>query len=167
MTKKSVLTDILRALVKEWGKEEVAFTLSNLANENDFSNRSDFREQSFRRSRNDLKTAVAQVERAKIVDPVRNQLLDLAHRYDRSEFLPSTSDARELLFMIGIQPGPMKDRSQAFRRLLDALLPLSPEKIEQIARAGRHSGPSRLGPLSDAISDAAKAIVERRGPGNI
>ena len=166
MTKKTVLTDIVRALVKEWGHEEVLRTLSNLMDENNFVNRSDFREHSFKRSRNDLKTAVAQVERSNIIEPVRDLLLDLAHRYDRSEFLPSTSDARELLFMIGIQPGPMKDRSQAFRRLLDALLPLSPEKIEQIARAGRYSGPSRLGPLSDAISGAAKTFVDRRGSGN-
>lgn len=165
MTKKSVLTSILRALVKEWGHEEVASTLSNLASENHLSERSDSRGRPPRRSRNDSKTAVAQVERAKATDPVRHLLLDLASRYDRNEFLPSTADTRELLFMIGIEPEPIKDRSQAFRRLLEALLPLSPEKIEQIARSGRHSGPSRLGPLSDAISEAANTIVDRRGSG--
>ena len=58
----------------------------------------------------------------------------------------------------------MKDRFDAFRRLLKPLSALPLEQLERIASSALHSGPSRLGPLSDAISAAAASLPRHREP---
>jgi hypothetical protein len=66
--------------------------------------------------------------------------------------------------MIGERPGAIKDRSDAFRRLLKVLPALPPEQLERLGNSALHSGPSQLGPLSDAIASAAASLPRQREP---
>jgi hypothetical protein len=108
--------------------------------------------------------ASEQVARAELPKAKEAALRELAIRFDQKQFLPSVSDVREFLMMMGEQPGAIKDRSKAFGRLLKALSVLPPERLERLASSTLHSGPSQLGPLSDAISAVAGAITRQREP---
>ncbi len=108
--------------------------------------------------------ASEQVARAQLPEAQEVVLRELAMRFDSKEFLPSVSDVREFLIMIGERPGAIKDRSEAFKQLLKALSGLPPERLERLANSARHSGPSQLGPLSDAISAAAASLPRHREP---
>jgi hypothetical protein len=91
-------------------------------------------------------------------------MLELALRFDQRQFLPNLSDVREFLIMMGERPAAMKDRAEAFRLLLKALSVLPPERVARLANSAIHSGPSQLGPLSDAIAGAAASLPRHREP---
>jgi hypothetical protein len=156
----TLLENLLSVLIKEWGYLEVQNALARLPT----TNAQDLTEISEREGRAASRKlrAIEQVERAKPSPSQIPSLTELAQRFDQKQFLPSTSDVREFLIMIGERPSGIKDRSQAFRELLRALIKYSPEQLEQLANRSRHSGPSQLGPLSDAITSAAQSLPRHR-----
>jgi hypothetical protein len=77
-------------------------------------------------------------------------------------FLPSVADVREFLIMMGTRPIGMKDRTQAFRVLLESLTQLPIARLQQLAQTSLHSGPSELGPISDAITIAGERLPRQR-----
>jgi hypothetical protein len=157
MTSKSVLRNILITLVREWGREEVEATLRRLGDT--APELSDYRPV---KNRSRKLPAVEQVEKGSFPTSYHSLLIEIASRYDRKEFLPTTADVREFLLMMGQRPGGMKDRSEAFRRLLNVISALPADQLEKLAVTALHSGPSQLGPLSDAISSAAESLEPRR-----
>jgi hypothetical protein len=157
----SLLENLLRVLLREWGLVKVQDALARLSaspdeNANGIENNKKSKPRKLR--------AVEQVERAPLSPNQIPFLSELARRFDQKQFLPSTSDVREFLIMIGERPSGLKDRSQAFRELLKALIKYSPERLEKLASRSRHSGPSELGPLSDAIRSAGQSLPRNREP---
>jgi hypothetical protein len=148
---RTLLRRILQALVDEWGHEEVAEALSSTTV---FSTERPT-EPKLRRSR---LSAIEQVERAAIEGDKKEALLRLAERYDRRQLLRSVADVREFLLMMDERPIGMKDRQEAFRALLRSLEHLPVERLQQLVLAAQHSGPSELGPLSDAITAASERL---------
>jgi hypothetical protein len=166
-SRRALLNNLLRTLVKEWGYEEVQSALAHLsdsAGEIDAPPPEGRGSEPVQRKRTKL-LASEQVARAHLPDAKAVALRELATRFDRKEFLPSISDVREFLVMMGERPGAIKDRSTAFRLLLTALSGLAPERLERLANSARHSGPSQLAPLSDAISTAAASLPRYRDAG--
>src|SRR5262249_32285696 len=106
--------------------------------------------------------ASEQVERVALQGEQRDALLLLAARYDQRLFLPSVADVREFLIMMGERPITMKDRSEAFRILLRSLMQLPAERLLRLTQTALHSGPSELGPLSDAIAAAGERLPRQR-----
>jgi len=164
--RKSLLENLLRALVQEWGHDEVQTALGRLGTSSGSDALSGGVEQNghSKKRRSARLGAVEQVARAHLAEAQAAALLELATRFDRKQFLPSISDVREFLLMMGERPGALKDRSDAFRRLLSALSRLPPERLEKLASSAQHTGPSQLGPLSDAISAAAASLPRYREP---
>jgi hypothetical protein len=164
--RKALLNSLLRTLVQEWGHEEVGASLAqfSVAAGSTAAHRpaSDGPEGTQKTRSATRLLAREQVARAQLPEAQEVALLELAIRFDRKQFLPSVSDVREFLVMIGERPGAMKDRSEAFRQLLKALSALPPERLERLANSALHSGPSQLGPLSDAISAAAASLPRSR-----
>ena len=78
-------------------------------------------------------------------------------------FLPSMGDVREFLSMQGQQPTEMKDRSEAFRQLLPVLQQLPAERLERLANSASHSGPAKLGPLSECYQSNSRRVKAQRG----
>jgi hypothetical protein len=167
-SRKSLLKSLLRTLVEEWGHKAVEDALtqdSDSAGRTDAHLHASGRPEGIQRRRSATKLlAIEQVARAQFPKTQEVALRELAMRFDRKQFLPTVSDVREFLVMMGEQPGAMKDRAEAFRRLLKALSGLPPERLERLANSALHSGPSQLGPLSDAISAAAVTLPRRREP---
>ncbi len=167
-SRRALLNNLLHTLVQEWGHEEVQSALAHIS---DSAGGIDARppegdsSEPAQRTRTKL-LAIEQVARAHLPDAKAVALQELATRFDRKEFLPSVSDVREFLIMMGERPGAIKDRSTAFRFLLNALSGLPPERLERLAKSARHSGPSRLAPLSDAISTAAGTLPRYRDDGS-
>lgn len=158
-----LLSKFLQMLVDEWGYEQVAAEL--VRTDQRPSRPSHPRNPRASRSPKDKKilSPSEQVEKA-LLDPTRKQLLvQIARRYEQREFLPSVAAVTEFLMMMGADPGHLKDRLHAFRVLLRALLQLSAERLTQLANSSLHAGPSRLGPISEAIA-AAGEHLPRRSP---
>jgi hypothetical protein len=158
--KTTLLERLLAALVQEWGDTEVQNALLRLTTST-ARDPDDLSEPEKRPPARKLR-AIEQVERANLSPAQIPLLTELAQRFDQKQFLPSTADVREFLIMIGERPLSIKERSQAFRELLRALIKYSPQQLEQLVARSRHSGPSQLGPLSDAITSAAQSLPRHR-----
>ncbi|MEP7124975.1 MAG: hypothetical protein ABJE95_28860 [Byssovorax sp.] len=98
------------------------------------------------------------VERTE-VDVARKKVLSLfATRFDAKTFLPSAADVRHFLDMRGQDPGVVKHRQDAFRKVLDVLLSMPDDELEHLQASNAHSGPTQLGPLADAIMETSTVI---------
>ncbi len=166
MTKRShLLANILRAVVDEYGHDEVVRTLTRLPfTENNVGLSFETRRQPGQdnnRHRDTAKTkrpsAVDQATKLASETQEPNALMALAARFDRKEFLPSSADVREFLSMMGKNEG-VKDRVEGFRYILPILVKLPPERLKRLADSASHSGPAQLGPLADAIRSAGAAM---------
>lgn len=158
---KNLLVNLLRPLVDEWGYEDVLAALGEVRSRSGNSTTSRVGGKSHRVG--DAKvTAVTQIERAELRDEQMASMMLLAERYDSKQFLPSVADVREFVIMLGERPAGMKDRREAFRILLRSLRNLPIEQLRQIAETSLHSGPSELGPLSDAIAAASGRLPRQR-----
>jgi hypothetical protein len=162
-TRRTLLDKLMRTLVDEWGREEVAAALAdtNISSGDSRGRRAGGSKLHPAGERLRL-SATDQIERTALEGRQKEALLQLAERYDRKQFLPSVADVREFLIMIGERPIGMKDRQEAFRILLQSLLRLPEERLQQLARTALHSGPSELGPLSDAIAAAGERLPRQR-----
>ena len=170
-SQKALLNNLLRALVQEWGYGEVEAALASLSNSPGWTDNSRYVSDGLERrpkKRNSARLIVSeQVERTEMPISKKLALYNLADRFDCKYFLPSLPDVREFLIMMGEKPGAMKDRPEAFRRLLRTLILLPPEQLEQLVNSERHSGPSQLGPLSEAISSAAESLPRNNKEGEL
>lgn|SRR5208337_400778 len=158
-----LLNKLLQTLVDEWGHEEVATALKGTAISSSRSLTERASGSKPRPSGTRIRlNATAQIERMALEGEQKEALLQLAERYDRKQVLPSVADVREFLIMMGERPIGMKDRKEAFRILLQSLMRLPNERLQQFARTALHSGPSELGPLSDAIAAAGERLPRQR-----
>lgn len=156
-----LLNKLLRTLIDEWGYEEVIQELSRIDRHSSETSK-DLERYSRIRSKQKAKlNPTEQAERATQDYPQKQALVRLAHRYEQKQFLPSVAAVREFLMMRGAAADRIKDRDQAFRLLLKYLLQLSTDQLEQINRSALYSGPSQLGPISDAIAAAGNRLARR------
>lgn len=162
-TRRTLLKSLLNALVDEWGRDEVAAALASTAVSPGGSLANNATSQRPRPSREHVRpSATAQVEQATVGGERKGVLLQLADRYDRRQFLPSVADVRQFLIMMDERPVAIKDRREAFRVLLQSLIQLPVERLQHLSRTAQHSGPSELGPLSDAISAVGERLPRHR-----
>ena len=163
MKSKILLNRLLQVLVDEWGHAEVKDSLASLTTDSLGSSinftLSNKRRLSTRKAR---LNGIVQIERMELDQQKKEILLGIAERYEHKQFLPSVADVREFLIMMGQKPTGMKDRSDAFRVLTKNLALLPIDRLIEISQSSLHSGPSSLGPLSDAIS-AASGKLGRQG----
>jgi len=158
-SRKALLTKLLQMLVDEWGHETVA---AALASTNDsFEGFAEGRQPRSAKKKVRV-SATEQIQRLPLEGEQKELLLQLAERYDQKLFLPSVADVREFLIMMGTRPIGMKDRTQAFRVLLGSLSQLPVARLRRLSQTALHSGPSELGPISDAIAIAGDRLSRHR-----
>jgi hypothetical protein len=161
--RKTLLNRLLQTLVDEWGRERVADALVGIRASSNGPSAEGPPTAKFRPSgKASRPSATEQIERSAFEGARKDALLQLAVRYDNKQFLPSVADVREFLIMMGERPNDMKDRKGAFRILLRNLTQLPVERLQELASTALHSGPSQLGPLSDAIAAAAERLPRQR-----
>ena len=76
---------------------------------------------------------------------------ELATRFDAKLFLPSFGDIRDFCDIYGMDVPGSKARASAIPRVFKRLASMEVADIQRIIYNGHFSGPSRLGPISDAI----------------
>ncbi|WP_172837814.1 hypothetical protein, partial [Xanthomonas arboricola] len=103
-------------------------------------------------------TAVEIVERLEVSEQKKDLLQSLAKRFDAKVFLPTSSDVRQFLEERGYDPGPIKQRQDSFKKLLNAFIVMENDELVLFKEREIHSGPSQLGPLSEAIRSTSAAI---------
>lgn len=162
-----LLRSLLGVLVDEWGFEAVRDHLEEFrvsggapsagakAIESESNNEA--------RGNRTPKKPTASTMAAKVsLPPAQKQLVQLlAARYDSKQFLPTSGDIRYFFEVHGEAVPPVKQRSEAFRRILRLLSSMPESSLRKMIDSDAHSGPSSLGPLSDAI----RGVGEQRSVG--
>jgi hypothetical protein len=85
-------------------------------------------------------------------------LLELATRFENRQFLPTIGDVQDFLGRKNVHVNTLRGRSAAVPKIIGILSDLPDESLETILRDDNYRGPSRLGPLSDAIKARGTAI---------
>jgi hypothetical protein len=152
ISREDLLSSLIKLLVDEWGYDLVRDRLNALSGINE--------EQSLevsvgnkQHSREKAKKPTASVLAAKISLPPEQKYLiqNLAERYDSKRFLPTAGDIRYFFEMHGEAAPSSKQRIEVFRQVLKVLSAMQENALRKLIEDDAHSGPSRLGPLSEAI----------------
>lgn len=149
--KGSLLKSLLIALVREWGHAHVMAALVGLKDSAETTNvkpRSDKKKSS----------PVEILERTEIPADKRELLLELTKRFMEKNFLPALNDVKIFLEIKGVETLTLKHRSDAYKKVLASLLDESVEQLKELVDSRSYSGPSRLGPLSDAIRESGALL---------
>ena len=157
-SKSHLLMSLLAPLLREWGYDAVRQCLAEVKAERakeDLSLTAHKRKPAKAHRR---PSAVEMVERLDVAADRKESLHALAARFDAKTFLPTASDVRHFLEMRGQDPGSVKHRQDAFRKVLDVLLDMADDGLMLLQTSGTHAGPTRLGPLSDAIKATSAAV---------
>lgn len=105
-----------------------------------------------RRKRPSEKPTAAMMAAKVSLPPGQKQLVQmLAVKFDSKQFLPTSGDIRYFFEAHGEDAPPSKQRIESFRRVLRLLSSLPEGALRTMIDDAVHSGPSSLGPLSDAM----------------
>lgn len=95
-------------------------------------------------------------------DPGKSAVLsELAKRFQEKSFLPTLGDIRDFCQVYGIDEPASKSRASAIPRVFKFMATMSSEEVRGILDDGMFSGPSRLGPVADAIRENGRAAAFR------
>lgn len=153
-----LLKDLLAPLLREWGHDTVRQCLAELHADHGNGGVSSAAQE--RKSTKEYRRSSASeiVERLNAPSARKESLRILAARFDAKTFLPTASDVRHFLEMRGHASGPVKQRQDAFRKVLDVLVGMADDELLLIQDSGAHAGPTQLGPLSDAIKATSATV---------
>jgi hypothetical protein len=152
-----LLRDLLSVILKEWSPARIYRALDSLVPESE-------RPRSNPTPRSDKprhRTPTDQVRMLKLPRDKKRVLLEMATDFENKKYLPTISDARNHLEMLGLNGGAIKSRSDGFKVLLPILVDMPSEALERTRRRGGQGGPARLGPLADAIRETGGATAVR------
>lgn len=78
-------------------------------------------------------------------------ITELAKRFEDKTFLPTCSDVREFWYIYGIDKPVSRSRADTVPRVFKFIAEMKADDIQNMLDSGMFSGPSRLGPIADAI----------------
>ena len=152
------LKDTLRSMVREHGLEQVERYLGELArSEHDKDSiernvKSSPRVAAKRSSKRRPKPTASQYLARMEVSPEKGELVsELAGRFDAKSFLPAFGDVVNFCLSYRVDLPASRSRANAIPRVFKLLASLEVDEIRRIIDEGLFSGPSRLGPIADAI----------------
>jgi hypothetical protein len=157
LNRNEVLQGILRSLVAGWGYSAVLASLETLESEEQTTSKSP----SGRSAKDELSPAVSLVNELDIPSGRKALLQTLAIHYDEGSAFPKLGDGRAFLLSHHRDAKDIKNRSQAFKRMLPLLVKMSEKGLEKVIARSHHSGPAELEPISKAIRGAGETL---RGP---
>lgn len=151
-----VLDELLRLVVRKWGYAAVSLHLDAIRSQRPgivasaATDRADMRRHRL--------SAREYVERKPAPDNKQTILLELAKKFDDKQFLPTIGHIKDFLERRNARMKVLRGRSDAIPRIVEVLADLPDENLEAMLREANYSGPSRLGPLADAIKARSAAI---------
>ena len=160
-----LLQTLLAAMVDEWGFERVRNRLEVVQSTD--GKRAGVSEASVgqaqsnkhRQRSTEKPTAVAMAAKVSLPPKQKELIQKLAERFDDKRFLPTSGDIRYFFEVHGGVVPSSKQRGEAFRKVLSLLSALPEAELLKIVDSDAHSGPSKLGPLSDALRTAGELRV--------
>lgn len=95
--------------------------------------------------------ATVYIDKMKLPPEKRSAVSDLARRFENKSFLPTYRDIVDFCEMYGIDVPASRSRGNAVPRVFKFIAGMEADDIQGILDRGMFSGPSQLGPISDAI----------------
>ena len=106
-------------------------------------------------------TAPEYVAKMDLPEEKVSAVTELAERFDRKAFLTTFGEIAGFCQMYGIRVPASRGRASAIPRVFKFVAEMEADDIQQILDDGMFSGPSRLGPISEAIRNYSSAAAQR------
>ena len=107
-------------------------------------------------------TAAGYVAKMDVPAAKADAVAELARRFDDKSFLPSFGDVVFFCWNYRIDEPLSKSRDSAIPRVFKSLAAMDVAELQRILDLGLFSGPSRLGPIADAIRRNGRAAAAAR-----
>lgn len=170
MTEAKYLKDMLCLMVGRHGPEQVNRALREIvsAHRRKNSNKAKASSKNSAKAKPEKKktTALEYVAKMELPSEKRRGLAELARRFEEKNFLPSFRSIREFCRIYEIVEPASKSRVSALPRVFKFIATLETSDIQRILDSGRFSGPSRLGPIADAILRNGRSAAATYIPAN-
>ena len=158
------LRDTLRSMVLEHGFEQVDESLREIGlserrlerpkQKTGLSNWGAVMEASKGRPKATAPQYVAKMELPSGKGPL---VVELAEKFQDKSFLPTFGDIANFCQIYGIDEPTSKSRASAIPRVFKFIAAMEAAEVQRIIDEGMFSGPSRLGPIADAIRRNGRA----------
>ncbi|MDE0117683.1 MAG: hypothetical protein OXT07_13840 [bacterium] len=102
-------------------------------------------------------TALERVAKMELSKDKTVAVAELARRFDEKTFMPTFGDIAYFCQLFDVEVPESKSRSSAIPRVFRAIAGMDVEDIQTMLDYGMFSGPSRLGPIADAIGRNGRA----------
>ena len=168
---KAKLKDTLRLIVRQYGFEQVDQSLREIhladrqlkssKQSKVLSDKKAVTKSLNKRAKVNALEYVAKMELSAEKKPVA---VELANRFENKAFLPTFGDIRNFCQIYGIDEPASKSRASAIPRVFKFIATMEPDEIQRILDDGMFSGPSRLGPIADAIRRNGRAARTYSSP---
>ena len=155
---KAKLKDTLRLIVRQYGFEQVDQSLREIRladrqlksskQSKVLSDKKSVTKPLNKRAKVNAPEYVAKMELSSKKKPIATEL---AKRFENKAFLPTFGDIRNFCQIYGIDEPASKSRVSAIPRVFKFIATMKTDEIQRILDDGMFSGPSRLGPIADAI----------------
>ena len=159
------LETALRSLVRRYGIEQVDRFLHEIRlSEHQCEDGSSHAKKRKSRTATKKRHAVSAPEFVAKMDQHSDKtpvLAELAKRFQEKSFLPTFGDIRNFCQVYGIEEPASSSRLSAIPRVFKFMATMDNEEIQEILDGGMFSGPSRLGPVADAIRENGRAATFR------
>lgn len=151
------LAEEIKLLVDRHGFKAVKLELRRLEAEQRPVSKLDRDAQTKVRRRNGRAEATEYVGKMDIDDGRRPAVLTLAGRFEAKSFLPSCADISNFCTIYGIAEPASRSRAAAIPRVFKHLATMDAKDVEALVTNNAFSGPSQLGPISEAIRRYGRA----------
>ena len=158
------LKDTLRSMVLERGFEQVDESLREIGlselylKQSKQKNRTSIRNRAAKASKGRPKaTAPQYVAKMELSSEKESLVVELAGRFQDKSFLPTFGDIANFCHFYQIDEPSSKSRASAIPRIFKFLASMEADDVQRILDQGMFSGPSRLGPIADAIRRNGRA----------
>lgn len=168
---KAKLKDTLRLIVRQYGFEQVDQSLREIhladrqlkssKQSKVLSDKKAVTKSLNKRAKVNALEYVAKMELSAEKEPVA---VELANRFENKAFLPTFGDIRNFCQIYGIDEPASKSRASAIPRVFKFIATMETGEIQTILDDGMFSGPSRLGPIADAIRRNGRAARTYSSP---
>ena len=111
------------------------------------------------RKRRPKLTATRYGAKLKLAAEKEGPIAELAKRFDSKSFLPAFGDIRHFCEVYGVNVPASQTRAGVIPRVFKRIAMLEAADIQRIIDEGHFSGPSRLGPIADAIRRNGRAAA--------
>ena len=148
------LESVLRSMVQRYGFEQVNESLQEIG-----TSKSPTRllADAQANKRPPRITALQYVAKMDLPPDKKASVFELARRFDQKSFLPTTGDIANFCQIYRLDKPASKSRASAIPRVFKHIASMEADGIQRILDEGMFSGPSRLGPIADAIRSNGRA----------